>query len=170
MSNHAQELAAQFRQVNADVLQFARECSPEDWRRTVPHEGRSVAYLIDHIAYAYGGETKVILACVTGQEQPRAWDELPARFTMEELHAMNAKRWEANPYPDQQETIARLREQGERTAAVIENLSEADLQQTVTFGPFGERTVAEFIAGPLIRHPGAHLPNIRQELAAPSHD
>jgi hypothetical protein len=108
MSDHAHQLAAQFRQVNAQVIQFAQECSPENWRRMVPHEGRSVAYLIDHIAYAYGGETKIMLECVTGEGQPRTWDELPPTFTMEEPHTMNAARWAANPYPDQQETIARL--------------------------------------------------------------
>src|SRR6185437_3978655 len=82
MSDHAHQLAAQFRQVNAEVIQFAQECSPENWRRMVPHEGRSVAYLIDHIAYAYGGETKIMLKCVTGDGQPHTRDELRPTFTM----------------------------------------------------------------------------------------
>ena len=109
-------LAAQFRHMNADVIRFARECSPDDWRRMVPHEGRSVAYLIDHFVFGYRIETKAIRAIVTGQEQPLAWDELPPTFTMEELHAMNATRWEADSYPDREETVERLRAEGERTA------------------------------------------------------
>jgi hypothetical protein len=168
LSDHAHALAARFRQVNADVIRFAQACSPEHWRRMVPHEGRSVAYLIDHIAYAYGVETKIMLECVTGQEQPRAWDELPPTFTLEDMHAINAARWAANPYPDQQETIARLQAEGEKTATVIENLSEAEMQQTVTLGPLGTRTVAQFIERPLIGHPRAHMPGIRQELAPSS--
>jgi hypothetical protein len=71
--------------MNAEVIRFAQECSPDDWRRMVRHEGRSVAYLIDHFVFGYRTETKAIRAIVTGQEQTLAWDELPPTFTMEEL-------------------------------------------------------------------------------------
>jgi hypothetical protein len=170
MSEHARALAAQFRQMNATVIRFAQECAPDDWRRMVPHEGRSVAYLIDHIAWGYRTETKAIRAIVTGQEQPRAGDELPPSFTMEALHAMNATRWEADPYPDREETIARLRAEGKRTEAVVSGLSEADLERTIAYGPIPAMTIAQFIERFVIGHPGRHLPGIRQELAAPSRD
>jgi hypothetical protein len=170
MSDHAHALAAQFRQMNAEAIRFAQECSPDDWRRMVPHEGRSVAYLIDHLVFGYRQETKAIRAIVTGQEQPLAWDELPPTFTMEELHAMNATRWEADPYPDRAETIARLRAEGERTAAVLSGLSEADLGRTIAYGPLPAMSIAPFIERFVIGHPGRHLPGIRQELAASSRD
>lgn len=170
MSDHAHALAAQFRRVNADVIRFAQECSADNWRRMVPHEGRSVAYLIDHIAFGYRLETKAMQVFVTGEKQPLAWDELPPAFTMADLDATNAERWQANPYPDQEKTIGELRSEGERTAAVIENLSEAELQCVVKYGPFPERTVAQFIERPLISHPEMHLPGIRQELATSPHD
>ena len=168
MSDHARALTAQFRQMNADVIQFAQDCSPDDWRRMVPHEGRSVAYLIDHLVFVYRIETKAIRAIVTGQEQPLAWDELPPTFTMKELHAMNAKRWEADPYPDREETIERLRAEGERTAAVVSGLSETDLARTIAYGPIPAMSIAQFIERLVIGHAGRHLPGIRQELAAPS--
>ncbi len=168
MSDHARALTAQFRQMNAEVIRFAQDCAPDDWRRMVPHEGRSVAYLIDHIAWGYRTETKAIRAIVTGQEQPRAWDELPPSFTMEELHAMNAKRWEAEPYPDRAETIARLRAEGERTEAVVSGLSETELERTIAYGPIPAMSIAQFIERFVIGHAGRHLPGIRQELAAPS--
>jgi len=170
MSDQACALTAQFQQVNSDVIQFAQECAPDDWRRMVPHEGRSVAYLIDHLAFVYRIETKAIQAIVTGQEQPLAWDELPPTFTMEELHAMNATRWEADPYPDREETIERLRAEGERTAAVLGGLSEADLERTIAYGPIPAMSIAQFIERLVIGHAGRHLPGIRQELAAPSRD
>jgi hypothetical protein len=88
---------------------LSEELAPDDAPR-----GRSVAYLIDHIAYAYGVETKIMLECVTGKQQPRARDELPPTFTLEELHALNAARWEANPFPDQQETIHGCRSKGRK--------------------------------------------------------
>jgi hypothetical protein len=170
MSDQALQLAAQFRQVNDDVVRFAQECAPDDWRRMVPHEGRSVAYLIDHLVWGYRAETKAIRAIVTGQEQPLAWDELPPTFTFDELHAMNATRWEADPYPDREETIARLRAEGEQTAAVLSGMSEADLERTIAYGPIPAMSIAQFIERLVIGHPGRHLPGIRQELAAPSRD
>lgn len=169
MSDQAHALAAQFRQMNAAVIRFAQECSPDDWRRMVPDEGRPVAYLIDHIAWGYGVERKAMLACLTGQAPPLAPDELAHTFTTEELHAMNAARWEANPYPDREATIARLRAEGEETARVIEQLSEQALAQPVRYGRL-ERTAAEFVARPLIAHPEMHLPGIRHELATASRD
>ena len=168
MSDHARALAAQFRQMNAEVIRFAQECAPDDWRRMVPHEGRSVAYLIDHIAWGYRAETKAIRALVTGQEQPLAWDELPPAFTMEGLHARNAARWEAEPYPDRAETIARLRADGERTAAVLGGLREADVARTIAYGPIPAMPIAQFIERLVIGHAGRHRPGIRQELAASS--
>src|SRR5918911_3995320 len=163
-------LAAQFRHMNANVIRFALECAPGDWRRMVPREGRSVADLIDHIAWGYRTETKAIRAIVTGQEQPLAWDELPPTFTIDELHAMNATRWEADPYPDREETIARLRAEGERTAAVLSGLREADLERTIAFGPIPAMSVAQFIERLVIGHSERHLLGIWRELAAPSRD
>jgi hypothetical protein len=170
MNGQAHDLAERFREMNEGVIRFAANCSEADWRRIVPHEGRSVAYLIDHIAWGYAVETKAMLTCLTGQEQPLAPDELPHTFTREDLHAMNSARWQANPYPDRQATITRLQVEGERTANVIEGLTEQDLGRTVTYGPIPERTAAEFIESPVISHQGMHLPGIRQALAASSHD
>ncbi len=169
MSDHAHELAAQFRQVNAEVIQLAQECSPQDWGRMVPHEDRSVAYLIDHIAWGYGAERKALVANLRGQSPPLAPDEMPHTWTREELDALNARRREANPYPEQQAAAARLRTEGEAMAQFIAGLSEEELGRTVTYGPL-VMPAAAFIARIVIGHPGMHLPGIRQELATSSPD
>jgi hypothetical protein len=165
MSGRAHELAARFRDVNEGAIRFVEGCSEADWRRIIAHEERTVAFLLDHIAWGYAVETKAMLACVTGREQPLAWDEVPHTFTMSELNAINAARWVAAPYPDRAATIARLRAEGEKTASAIERLSDDDLERTVTYGPFPGRTAAEFIERPLLSHPGMHLPGILQALA-----
>ncbi len=160
MGERAQALAVRFRSVNEDVLRFAEGCAEEDWRRMVPHEARSVAYLIDHLAYGYAVETRALDAFVTGTYLPS--------FTYEDLHARNAARWEAAPYPPRVETVARLREEGERAAAAIERLSEADLGKSARYGPLPEMRVAAFVERIMIGHPGMHLPGIRRELAPSS--
>jgi hypothetical protein len=167
MSDHARALAAQFRQANAEVIRFAQEFSPQDWRRMVPHEARSVAYLIDHIAWGYGAERKALMANLTGQSPPPAPDEMPHTWTREELHALNAQRWEADPYPERQAAVARLRAEGEVMAQYIAGLSEEELRRTVTYGPL-VMPAAAFIERIVIGHPGMHLPGIRQELATSS--
>jgi hypothetical protein len=83
---------------------------------------------------------------------------------------MNATRWEADPYPDRAGAIARLRAKGERTAAMLSGLSEADLGRTIAYGPIPAMSIAQFIERFVIGHPGRHLPGIRQELAASSRD
>ncbi|MCA1667241.1 MAG: DinB family protein [Thermomicrobia bacterium] len=83
---------------------------------------------------------------------------------------MNATRWEADPYPDREETIERLRAEGERTAAVLSGLSEADLERTIAYGPIPAMSIAQLIERFVIGHPGRHLPGIRQELATSSRD
>lgn len=45
-------------QVNDAVICGAQGCSEEEWRRTIPDERRSIAYLLDHIAWGYGVEAK----------------------------------------------------------------------------------------------------------------
>jgi hypothetical protein len=169
MGDRARELAAQFGQVNAEVIAFAERCSPQDWRRMVPHEARSVAYLIDHIAWGYGAERKALVANLTGQSPPLAPDEMPHTWTREELHALNARRWEADPYPERRAAVARLRAEGEAMAQYIAGLSEGELARTVTYGPLA-MPAAEFIERIVIGHPGMHLPGIRQTLATSSPD
>jgi hypothetical protein len=160
MSERARDLAARFRSVNEEVIRFADGCVEDDWRRMAPHEARSVAYLIDHLAYGYTVETRALAAFVAGQQLPP--------LTQDDLNARNAARWEAEPYPPKAGTTARLREEGERAAAAIERLSDAELDKPARYGPLPEMRVAEFVERIIIGHPGMHLPGIRQQLAASS--
>ncbi len=159
MDEQAHELAAQFRAINDEVIHFAERCTDADWRRMVPHEGRSVAYLIDHVAWAYGVERKAILANLTAQAPLLAPDEFSHTWTVDEVHAMNAARWEDHPYPDREATIQRLRTAGEETARFIAELSGQDLECTITYGYLAMPTAA-FIAQVVIDHPGTHLQEI----------
>jgi hypothetical protein len=156
MGGRARALAVRFWSVNEGVIRFADGCMEDDWRRMVPHEARSVAYLIDHLAYGYAVETRALAAFVAGQQLPP--------LTQDDLNARNAARWEAEPYPPKAGTMARLREEGERAAAAIERLSDAELDKPARYGPLPEMRVEEFVERIIIGHPGMHLPGIRAEL------
>jgi hypothetical protein len=99
---------------------------------------------------------RALVAFVTGKDLPS--------FTYEDVHARNAARWAAEPYPPKGETVGRLREEGERAAAAIERLSDADLGKSARYGPLPEMDVAGFVERIMIGHPGMHLPGIRAEL------
>jgi len=58
-----------------------------------------------------------------------------------------------------------LRDEGERTARVIEGLSEADLERPVRYAWLPEMTLAQFLERVMIGHAGYHLPGIERELA-----
>ena len=146
MSERARELAVRFRAVNEEVRGFAAGCSAADWRRMVPHEARSVAYLVAHIAYGYAVETRALAAFAAGRELPP--------LTMDDLHARNAARWEADHYPQKAEMLAGLRDEGERAAKAIAQLSDADMDKPARYGPLPEMRVAEFVERIMIGHPG----------------
>mgnify|MGYP001365225341 CR=1 FL=1 len=80
-NDRARELAARFREMNDGVIRFAAGCSAADWRRMVPNEGRSVAYLIAHIAFGYRLERRAVLAFASGEAGQ------PPVYTMEDLAA-----------------------------------------------------------------------------------
>lgn len=161
MNDQALAMATRFREVHDEVIQCAEGCTPDDWRRMVPHEGRSIAYLFNHIADAYVVETQALVAFVTGQSGPA--------YTREDLNAWNAAKWEENPYPEQALTIARLRAEAERTATATATLTEPQLALSAKYGTLPEMTVAEFVERLVIGHPGMHLPGMQRELGMSSH-
>ena len=127
MSERSHDVASKFEQINAEVVQFAARCSEREWRTHVPDEDRSVAYLCSHIALGYVAETQALKAMVSGEPTPN--------WSREDLNQRNARRWEADPYPDQAETVARLRDAARTTAEAIRALTEEQLQLPGSYGP-----------------------------------
>ena len=77
---------------------------------------------------------------------------------------MNAARWEANPYPDREATIRRLRTEGEEMVRVIAGLSGQDWSGRSPMRDLA-MPAAALIEQIVIGHAAMHLPGIERELA-----
>jgi len=154
VSERSHDLASKFEQMSAEVVRFTEGCSEREWRTHVPDEDRSVAYLCSHIALGYVAETQALKAMVSGEQTPNwSWEDLAQR---------NAQRWQAEPYPDQAETVARLRDATRTTAEAICVLTEEQLELPGSYGPIQGVGVVEFVERVILGHPRGHLDAMRR--------
>lgn len=153
MNTRAQDLAQRLDQVNREVIDFVERCSDEDWRRQVPNEQRSVAYLCGHIALGYVAEGRALQLAISGQPLPTA--------TPEELAQRNLQRWEQDPYPSRSVVVNRLRDDGKSLAEMIAGLGDADLARSFRYAWLPEMSVEAFIERVVLGHPRGHLDGIR---------
>ena len=154
MSARARELADRFQQVSDAFADEVELLSPSQWRAFSPEEGRTVAALVHHVAWAYEAEIEAFRAMAEGRPVP-SWTE-------ESLDEANAEAGRAFAACDQAETVALLRANATTAAAVVRGLTDEQLART---GVYIEGEPAEgvevWIEEVLIEHPGMHLPAIR---------
>ena len=161
MSERARELADRFERVAEAFAAEVERFPPERWRAFAPEEGRTVAALAHHVAWAYEVEIAAFRAMAEGRPVP-SWSK-------ESLARANAEAGRANAACDQAETVGLLRRNATAAAAVVRGLTDEQLART---GVYEEGAPAEtvelWVAEVLIGHPGVHLPAIRAAVPLPS--
>jgi len=157
-SARAAVLADRFVATNREVVAFVEGCPEEEWRRIVPGEGRSVAFLCAHIAGAYAFERRALRATVGG--------EAPPSFGWADLHGMNDANWAAAPHPGRAETLARLRAEGDALARDLRALGAEDLARPIAYGPVARTDLATFVEAIVLGHPRGHLAAIQAAVGA----
>lgn len=156
MSAKATDLARRLDQVNGEAIDFVERCADEDWRRLVPNEQRSVAYLCGHIAFGYVAEGRAVHLAISGQPLPTV--------TVEEMAQRNLQRWERDPYPSRAVVVNRLREDGKALVEMIAGLGDADLARSFRYAWLPEMSIEAFIERVVLGHPRGHLDGIREML------
>lgn len=154
MSERSHDLASKFEQISAEVVRFTEGCSEREWRTHVPDEYRSVAYLCSHVGMGYVVETQALKAMISGEPTPN--------WSMEDLNQRNARRWEADPYPERAKTVAWLRDATRTTAEAIRALTEEQLELPGSYGPIRGVSVVEFVERVILGHPRGHLDAMRR--------
>ena len=161
MSQRAGALADQFAQVSEAFAAEMERLSPEQWRAFSAEEGRTVAALARHVAWAYEFEMDVFAAIAAGRRYQTS--------THESIAAINAADGEAYAECDQAETVALLRRNSGMVAAAIRALTDQQLART---GVFLEELPAASVDGwielVLIGHPQWHLESIRAAIGSPT--
>jgi len=114
-------------------------------------ENRPVGTVAHHVAVAIPRMAGMVRTMVAGQEVQRPSSE------------RNAAHAQANPDPDQAETVALLRRNAGEAAQMVRGLSEADLSRTGRT-MLGEISAADAVARALVGHVTWHEGSIRATL------
>ena len=157
----AEELAAEVEACYHGFADYLEGLSPEEWRSIAVNtpgiafgedEHRPVGVVAHHV-----GDTLPML--VERTLQLAATGSLPP-MTTADINGINAKHAAANPSPNQAETVALIRDNGSRAAALVRELDDEGLVRggMTSAGRFTpERIVRRIIVG----HVRQHMDGIR---------
>ena len=158
MPESARELAERFERINDEVIAVVEGCSDAQWATLVPEEGRTVGVLCHHVAERYHFQTQLVQALSTGEAGPPV--------DIEAIHAANAQHMDRYASCTKDEALALLRRNGAAAKAVVEALTDEQLEREGRLVLYGDRPVTArvVIEGRLLGHPRSHLQGIRQVL------
>jgi len=154
-SRRAEVLAAEFEAANELFAVYLERLGPEEWlapTKADDEELRPVGVVALHVAESHLGINARVTALAAGTEVPARRPEIFAE--------RNARHAEANPEPDQVETIALLRRNGSLVAARFRALTDEELDRPGEVS--GEPATAETeFSGRQMTHLRSHFASIR---------
>lgn len=152
------ELANRFLDASAAFVAYVERLGDQAWRTYVPNEGRTVAALVHHVAWAYQAESQAFLEIANGRTD--------TGWTAEWLEAQNAEQGERFAQADRATTLAELCQAAEVARTMIAGLGEDQLARRGRHMPGEpERSVAEWIEVCLIGHAAEHQPSIERAVS-----
>jgi hypothetical protein len=159
MSARAESLAKQFEAKAAEATAILGKLSDADWKKVTTAEKWSVAVTAHHMAGAHEPITGIVKTVAAGQSLPN--------FTMDMLHANNAKHARDFANCTKAETLA-LHQKGVATAAAaVRALSDAELDRSGTvLAGTPAMTAQQVVEGVLINHIAEHLGSIRKTVGS----
>jgi hypothetical protein len=156
VSARAKELAAQFEQINQQVIDVI--AGDTDLSVICPSEGWTAAAIGAHIGGAHRGILEgLIQPIIAGREIPSA---------VGPSDEGNAKQAAENATLPRDQILRLLRDHGAMATAYLRSLSDEDLDRTVSLPLFGENpvTAQQVIGWVLIGHAAEHANSLRQGL------
>jgi hypothetical protein len=159
MSARAEALAKQFEAKAAELTATLGKLTDADWTRVTEAEKWSVGVTAHHMAGAHEPISGIVKTVAAGKSIPN--------FTMDMLHASNAKHAKDFASCTRAETLALHQKGVAVAAAVLRGLSDADLAQSgtvLTGAP--PMTCQQVVENILINHMTDHLASIRKTVGA----
>jgi DinB superfamily len=149
MSERSETLARQFEAANAAFIAAVAGLSAEQWTTPLGADPRTAGVVAHHVASSYDATLGALQATIAGA---------PVHLTWAMIDAGNAEHAAAHGAAGKEETLALLRTNGATTAAALRGLSDADLDQMITFSLLSEQPMpAQALAeGLVVGHIGMH--------------
>lgn len=160
MTKRTERLAARL-EANAKALaDFAAGLTPEQWRTPMPHDGRTLGVIVNHVASIYPLEIELAQSIAAGKTM--------TGVTWDVVATVNAGHAKENQSATREATLALLKTNSAAAAAAIRALSDDDLDRAVLQSLYGdaELTCQFFLEDHAIRHAIHHLAKMRTALSA----
>ena len=154
MGARAEALAKTFEAKAQEATGVFEKLSDADWKKVTAAEKWSVGVTAHHVAGAHEGISGLLKTVGGGQSVPN--------FTMDMLHAMNAKHAQDFAHVTKAETLALHKKNAAAAAALVRGLGDAELDRsgTVLTG-MPPMSAEQIVKGILINHIDEHLGSIR---------
>ena len=154
MGAKGEALAKQFEGKVQEATTVVEKLSDADWRKTTSAEKWSVGVVAHHVAAGHEGIAGIIKTVSGGQSMPH--------FTMDMLHAMNAKHAQEHANCTKAETVALHKKNAAAAAAMVRGLDDAHLDRTGTvLAGLPAMSAAQVVERALIGHIDEHIGSIR---------
>lgn len=154
-STRSRQLADRLEQNARALLAFARPLTDAEWFRPVPHDGRTVGIIVDHVASVYPIEVHLAELMAAGTPI--------VGVTWATIHEMNAGHADERAAVSKEETLALLEENSAKAAAAIRAMTDEQLARAVPVSLYGdaELTSQFMLEDHAVRHSLHHLAKLR---------
>ena len=158
MSKRSDALAQRLEQGARALGDFAASLSEAEWQTRVPHDGRKIGVVVNHVATVYPLEVQLAQAVAAGNPV--------VGLTMETINNMNAEHAGQNDNVTREATLELLRRNSADAATAIRDLTDDDLDRAVPVSLYGDATLTcQFVLEDhAVRHSHHHLARIRAAL------
>ena len=158
MSKRSDALAQRLEQGARALGDFAASLSEAEWQTRVPHDGRKIGVVVNHVATVYPLEVQLAQAVAAGNPV--------VGLTMETIDKMNADHAGTNDNVTRKATLELLRRNSADAATAIRDLTDADMDQAVPVSLYGDATLTcQFVLEDhAVRHSYHHLARLRAAL------
>jgi len=158
MSKRSDALAQRLEQGARALGDFAAGLSEAEWQTRVPHDGRKIGVVVNHVASVYPLEVQLAQAVAAGNPV--------VGLTGETIDKMNADHAGKNDDVTREATLELLRRNSSDAATAIRDLTDEDLDQAVPVSLYGDATLTcQFVLEDhAVRHSYHHLARIRAAL------
>lgn len=159
MGAKGEAYAKQFEAKAQEAVGVLEKLSDADWKKTTEAEKWTVGVTAHHVAGSYEPISNIIKTIAAGQSLPH--------FTREMLDELNAKHAQEFAGCTKPETIALQRKGAAAAAALVRNLSDAELAKSGTvFTGMPPMTAEDMVVRALLDHLGEHYGSIRKTVGA----
>jgi hypothetical protein len=158
MSRRAQALAKRIEEGAKALAVFVESLSDEEWRTTIPHDGRTVGVIVHHVASVYPIEIEIARTLAAGKPL--------VGVTWDGVAQMNAQHAREHASVTKAEALDLLHRNSKAAADAVRTLTDEELDSAapVSLNADAPLTAQFLIEDHALRHSFHHLARIRAAL------